>query len=82
MHDKSIGKDSIDTRWYPSSLDLNAEQALNCVRSHWQVEKYALGAGYDVHKRRVTYPQGPLVFNVMRKIAMALFKQDETNWLA
>ena len=37
-HDKSTGKDTTETRWYISSLDLNAEQALNAVRSHWQVE--------------------------------------------
>ena len=28
---------------------------------------------------RIRKAQGPLVFNVMRKIAMALFKQDETK---
>ncbi len=38
VHDKSAGTDTIETRWYISSLNLNAEQALNAVRSHWQVE--------------------------------------------
>lgn len=28
---------------------------------------------------RVRKQQGPLVFNVMRKVAMALFKQDTTK---
>ena len=35
VHDKSTGKDTAETRWYISSLDLDAAQALNAVRSHW-----------------------------------------------
>lgn len=38
VHDKSTGKDTEETRWFISSLGLNAEQALNAVRNHWQVE--------------------------------------------
>ncbi|WP_351060053.1 ISAs1 family transposase, partial [Psychrobacter sp. TB20-MNA-CIBAN-0197] len=38
VHDKSAGTDTIETRWYISSLALDAEQSLNAVRSHWQVE--------------------------------------------
>lgn len=38
VHHKSTGKDTSETRWYIASLDLNAEQSLNAVRSHWQVE--------------------------------------------
>lgn len=35
VHDKSTGKETAETRWYISSLDLHAAQALNAVRSHW-----------------------------------------------
>lgn len=38
VHDKSTGKDTEETRWYISSLDLDAEQGLKAIRSHWQVE--------------------------------------------
>jgi hypothetical protein len=31
IHDKSAGTDTTETRWYISSLDLNAEQGLNAV---------------------------------------------------
>jgi predicted transposase YbfD/YdcC len=81
VHDKSTEKDSVETRWYLSSLDLNAEQALNCVRSHWQVESmhWVLDMTFREDESRIRKAQGPLVFNVMRKIAMALFKQDETK---
>lgn len=81
MHDKSTGQDSVETRWYLSSLALNAEQALSSVRSHWQVESmhWVLDMTFREDESRIRKAQGPLVFNVMRKIAMALFKQDDTK---
>ena len=81
VHDKSTGTDTTETRWYISSLDLNAEQALNAVRSHWQVESmhWMLDMTFREDESRIRKKQGPLVFNVMRKIAMALFKQDTTK---
>ena len=81
VHDKSSGTDTIETRWYISSLALGAEQALNAVRSHWQVESmhWMLDMNFREDESRISKKQGPLVFNVMRKIAMALFKQDTTK---
>lgn len=81
VHDKSTGADSVETRWYLSSLGLNAEQALSCVRSHWQVESmhWVLDMTFREDESRIRKAQGPLMFNVMRKIAMALFKQDKTK---
>lgn len=81
VHDKSAGTDTIETRWYISSLGLNAEQALNAVRSHWQVESmhWMLDMNFREDESRIRKKQGPLMFNVMRKIAMALFKQDTTK---
>ena len=81
VHDKPSGTDTIETRWYISSLALGAEQALNAVRSHWQVESmhWMLDMNFREDESRIRKKQGPLVFNVMRKIAMALFKQDTTK---
>ena len=81
VHDKSAGTDTTETRWYISSLGLNAEQALNAVRSHWQVESmhWMLDMNFREDESRIRKKQGPLVFNVMRKIAMALFKRDTTK---
>ena len=81
VHDKSVGTDTIETRWYISSLELDAKQALNAVRSHWQVESmhWMLDMNFREDESRIRKKQGPLVFNVMRKIAMALFKQDTTK---
>ena len=81
VDDKSAGTESTETRWYISSLGLNAEQALNAVRSHWQVESmhWMLDMNFREDESRIRKKQGPLVFNVMRKIAMALFKRDTTK---
>ena len=81
VHDKSTGKDTEETRWFISSLGLNAEQALNAVRNHWQVESmhWVLDMTFREDESRIRKKQGPLVFNVMRKIAMALFKRYETK---
>jgi len=81
VHDKSSGTDTVETRWYISSLALDAEQALNAVRSHWQVESmhWMLDMNFREDESRIRKKQGPLVFNVMRKIAMALFKRDTTK---
>jgi len=81
VHDKSTGKDIAETRWYISSLDLDAAQALNAVRSHWQVESmhWMLDMTFREDESRIRKKQGPLVFNIMRKIAMTLFKQDTTK---
>lgn len=81
IHEKSTGKDTTETRWYISSLDLNAGQSLHAVRSHWQVESmhWVLDMTFREDESRIRKKRGPLVFNIMRKIAMALFKQDDTK---
>ncbi|MGL4735670.1 MAG: ISAs1 family transposase [Enterovibrio sp.] len=81
VHEKSTGTDSVETRWYVSSLGLNAQQALHCVRSHWQVESmhWLLDMTFREDESRIRRENGALAFNVMRKIAMAMFKQDETK---
>ncbi|EDQ01613.1 hypothetical protein KT99_16139 [Shewanella benthica KT99] len=77
VHEKTTGKETTETRWYISSLDLNAEQALSSVRNHWQV--WVLDMTFREDESRIRKGRGPLAFNVMRKIAMTLFKQDQTK---
>ncbi|EDQ02740.1 hypothetical protein KT99_06227 [Shewanella benthica KT99] len=81
VHEKTTGKETTETRWYISSLDLNAEQALSSVRNHWQVESmhWVLDMTFREDESRFRKGRGPLAFNVMRKIAMTLFKQDQTK---
>ncbi|WP_019615715.1 ISAs1 family transposase, partial [Psychromonas ossibalaenae] len=81
VYEKSTGKETTETRWYISSLNLNAEQSLHAVRNHWQVESmhWMLDMTFREDESRIRKGRGPLAFNVMRKIAMGLFKQDKTK---
>ncbi|MEJ6080900.1 ISAs1 family transposase [Vibrio sp. 1-Bac 57] len=81
VYEKHTGKETIETRCYISSLPLNAEQCLNAVRDHWQVESmhWVLDMTFREDESRIRKGQGPLAFNVMRKMAMALFKQDTSK---
>ncbi|EDQ00260.1 hypothetical protein KT99_07533 [Shewanella benthica KT99] len=81
VHEKTTGKETTETRWYISSLDLNAEQALSSVRNHWQVESmhWVLEMTFREDESRIRKGRGPLAFNVMRKIAMTVFKQEQTK---
>ncbi len=81
VHEKSTGKETEETRWYISSLQLGAEQALGAVRDHWQVESmhWVLDMTFREDESRIRKGRGPLAFNVMRKMAMALFKQDKSK---
>ncbi len=81
IHEKSTGKDTSETRWYISSLDLGSDLALHAIRSHWQVESmhWVLDMTFREDESRIRKKRGPLVFNILRKIAMSLFKKDETK---
>lgn len=81
VHEKSSGKETTETRWYISSLRLDAEQSQYAVRNHWQVESmhWMLDMTFREDESRIRKGRGALAFNVMRKIAMGLFKQDETK---
>jgi predicted transposase YbfD/YdcC len=81
VEEKLSGKTSEETRWYISSLALNAQQALNAVRSHWQVESmhWMLDMTFREDESRIRRGSGALAFNVLRKIALSLFKQDTSK---
>ena len=58
-----------ETRWYISSLAINAKQALNAVRNHWQVESmhWMLDMTFREDESRIRKGNGALAFNVLRK---------------
>lgn len=80
IEEKASGKTTEETRWYISSLLPDAAQALHAVRSHWQVESmhWMLDMTFREDESRKRKGNGALAFNVLRKIALNLFKQDET----
>lgn len=81
VEEKLSGKKSEESRWYISSLALNAQQAFDAVRSHWQVESmhWMLDVTFREDESRIRRGTGALAFNVLRKIALSLFKQDTSK---
>ncbi|NIY89819.1 ISAs1 family transposase [Vibrio campbellii] len=81
VEEKLSGKKSEETRWYISSLPLNAQQALDAIRSHWQVESmhWMLDVTFREDESRIRRGTGALAFNVLRKIALIFFKQDKSK---
>lgn len=81
VEEKSTGKQTQEIRWYISSLKLDAQQCLYAVRSHWQVESmhWVLDMTFREDESRIRRGNGALIFNVLRKIAINLFKQDDTK---
>ncbi|PTP38927.1 hypothetical protein CWO07_03465 [Vibrio splendidus] len=75
------GKVSKKTRWHISSLSLDTEQALKAVRGHWQLESmhWMLDIIFREDECRIREGNGALAFNVLRKIALSLFKFDMTK---
>ena len=81
VYDKSTGHERQEVRWYISSLSLDAERALQSVRSHWQVESmhWVLDVTFREDECRIRNQYGPIIFNVMRKMAMGMLKKDQTK---
>ncbi|RYV03848.1 ISAs1 family transposase [Shewanella sp. OPT22] len=81
VEEKATGKQTQEIRWYISSLKLDAQQCLHAVRSHWQVESmhWVLDMTFREDESRIRKGNGALMFNVLRKIAINLLKQDETK---
>jgi predicted transposase YbfD/YdcC len=81
VEEKLSEKQSEETRWYISSLTLNAQQALDAIRNHWQVESmhWMLDVTFREDESRIRRGTGALAFNVLRKIALSLFKQDTSK---
>ena len=80
VEEKKSGKTTEETRWYISSLAPDARQAQHAVRSHWQVESmhWMLDMTFREDESRIRKGNGALAFNVLRKLALNLFKKDRS----
>lgn len=78
---KSTNEVSTEVRYYISSQPLNAPQVLNAIRSHWQVESmhWTLDMTFREDESRIRKDNGPLAFNVMRKMSLCMLKNDDSS---
>ncbi len=72
---------SLETRYYISSLDGNAKEALRVARGHWGIENslhWVLDIAFREDESRVRKDHGPQNLAVLRHIALNLLKQERT----
>lgn len=75
------GKESVERRWYLSSLANNAEKFARVVRSHWGIENglhWSLDIAFREDESRIRIGNAAENFAVLRHIVMNLLKQDKT----
>lgn len=75
------GKKSDEARYYISSLEDDAKQALAAVRGHWGIENmvhWILDIAFREDESRIRKGNGAQNFAVLRHIALNLLKQEKT----
>ncbi len=73
-------KTTIETRYFISSLEENAEQFANSVRSHWGIENslhWVLDVALREDDCRIRKDNAPQNFAVLRQIAVNLLSQEK-----
>jgi predicted transposase YbfD/YdcC len=69
------------TRYYITSLDNNAQQALHAARRHWSVENelhWVLDVAFREDESRIRKDNGPQNFAILRHMAPNLLQQETT----
>lgn len=80
---RTIGdKQSVETRYYISSLPANAELLNTAVRAHWGVENsvhWVLDMVFREDESRMRKGHSPENFAILRRIAMNLVRRDKKS---
>jgi predicted transposase YbfD/YdcC len=75
-----IGKENtVERRYFISSLEANAELALKCVRGHWAIENqlhWCLDIGFREDDCRICEAQSAENLATVRHIGLNLLKQE------
>lgn len=75
------GRQSLETRYYISSLKTTAADLLDMIRTHWAIENslhWILDIAFREDESRLRKDNGAQNFAVLRHIALSLLKQDTT----
>lgn len=74
------GKTTVETRYFISSLEENAEKFANSVRSHWRIENslhWILDVALREDDCRIRKDNAPQNFAVLRQIAVNILGKDK-----
>jgi predicted transposase YbfD/YdcC len=73
---------SVETRYYLSSLENDAEVLNGAIRSHWGVENslhWVLDVTFDEDRSRIRKENAPENFGLLRRLALCLLKKETTS---
>lgn len=73
---------SVETRYYISSLESNAQRFLQATRSHWGIENqvhWVLDMSFREDESRIRTGNAPQNLAVVRHMALNLLRQDRTR---
>ncbi len=78
---KSTGKESVDTRYYISSLPANTNSLNDKIRNHWSIENnlhWSLDVIFNEDSALKKKDYSAVNFNIISKIAMAMIQNEAT----
>ena len=82
VSERRMGEESeIQTRYFMSSLDSQAEKILKVKPSHWGIENclhWVLDIAFNEDRSRVRKENAPQNFAILRHMALNLLKQEKT----
>ena len=79
------GKTSIETRYFISSLENNAQKLAEAIRSHWSIENslhWVLDVAFKEDSSRIRKDNAPANFAVLRHIAVNIISQNKSRKLS
>ena len=70
------GEKHVETRYYISSIETNAEEFARCVRGHWAIESlhWHLDVTFREDANKTLDEQAAFNLNIMRKFALSILK--------
>ena len=80
--DKKTQKESVEQRYYITSLEANASKLNKAIRSHWSVENnlhWNLDVIFKEDASLKKKGDSPINFNIITKIALALIEREKST---